>query len=48
MYVLSIEEIFEALNEIIMSLEASDESTYGIAIEIAHQMKEELSVAIGD
>jgi hypothetical protein len=48
MYVLTIEEIFENLNEIINSLEVSNESAYGIVIEIAHQMKDELASVCTD
>lgn len=48
MYVLSVEEIFEALDQIITSMEVSDESTFGIVIELAYQMKDELRVVVAD
>lgn len=48
MYILSVEEIFEHLDQIITSLEETNESVYSIVIEIAHQMKDELADACED
>lgn len=43
MYILSIEEMLESITQIIHTVE-DNESLYGIVVELAHQLRDELSV----
>lgn len=45
MYKLSFQEMIEAVDQIIRSLEDADETAYGVVMELAYQLRDEMIVA---